>query len=150
MVADLDAVAPTPAHADFLRVVDAAVTARRADGSYPAPELAEIVRATQRRANGRMASSFTRDLQALALAADLDLEPPVGSQIRFASGIKSGVGKVVGFYVRHLGTQVTESGCGSAPPGRDHGDADRAAGRRAGGGAGGAGPPPRRASRPAT
>lgn len=109
MVADLDALAATPAHAAFLhRVVERAAAARSESGV--SGRVAEIEAAVRRRASGVAGGSLRTELAHLEAAARIDLDVPTASRVPGAAGVKLGVKRLVGFYLNHIGQQVIVMG----------------------------------------
>ena len=108
MVTDPNDVAATPEHEAFLDRVRAAAAADP-DGSH-ARELDEIDRIVARRMHTLSSDRLTRDLAAVAAAAHIDLEVPTDSRIAVGRGIKTGVKKLVRWYVDPLGHQVAVFG----------------------------------------
>lgn len=105
MVADVDALAATPEHAEFLHRVLERSAGRRAEATVQA-DLPQIEAATRRRASGQVGGSLRNELANLEQASRIDLDVPTASRIPAAAGLKAGVKKLVGFYLNHVGQQV--------------------------------------------
>lgn len=104
-------------HADLLARLREGVEALRADPEVAAG-VAEVVAATRRHAGGASTQRLSAEVLAVEGASRIDLDVPVASTIPGASGLKLGVKRLTGFYLNHLGQQVTALGGAVARLGR--------------------------------
>lgn len=107
MAWDPNHVAATPAHASFLRRALDAADAVDDDQRRSLDRIDETVR---RRLHPTSSDRLTNDVAAVARAAQIDLDVPTDSRIAVGRGVKTGVKKLVRWYVDPLGHQVAVLG----------------------------------------
>lgn len=107
MAWDPNDVAATPAHAVFLRRVRDAADVIEDDQRRALDRIDETVR---RRLHPSSSDRLTNDVAAVARAAQIDLDVPTDSRIAVGRGVKTGVKKLVRWYVDPLGHQVAVLG----------------------------------------
>lgn len=107
MAWDPNDVAATPAHAAFLLRARGVADEVDDDQRRALDRIDETVR---RRLHPSSSDRLTNDVAAVARAAQIDLDVPTDSRIAVGRGVKTGVKKLVRWYVDPLGHQVAVLG----------------------------------------